>query len=197
MFLRAIFGATPVSLLFCVGVLCVGQEISHASAGESSVARLRDPQLDGCRSLYCYTPHTGSLVPPHDKSKTKEAVRNPTPFLRDHFHRENMVRKPYHLKRAVNFTNVGLRNLRSGDVEDAFPFIWSGLQELFAATEKAPTDAETWHKAVLLLQRIFDARDLNQVKLRTVAEYMRRAIQLDPSATARASPGPCRRGGTL
>lgn len=144
-----------------------------------------------CAQLYCWQPSAGSTVPPGGSTAAA------------YFERDQRARVKTHLRRMRNLTTTAFEKLApkgggsddddtreddsGGDVEAAFPYLWLGLQEAVAVTEKAGSDADAWHAVVKQLVQVFEKRVLNQVKLRTVAEYMRKTLSLRRSATRAAS----------
>ena len=135
-----------------------------------------------CAQLYCWEPSCGSVVPPHDI----ELERSPSAAA--YFARDQAKRAQTHLKRAKNLTAIAFEKLgpageddEDADIEAVFPYLWSALQEAVALTEKAGSNSEAWNAVVSLLNRIYERRVLNQIKLRTVAEYMRKTLSMSKS----------------
>ena len=142
-----------------------------------------------CAQLYCWQPSAGSLVPPHAGSASAASAAV-------YFAADQASRVKTHVRRMRHFATTAFEQLadtdtrdddEGGDVESAFPYLWLSLQEAVAVTEKAGSDADAWHAVVQQLMLVFEKRVLNQVKLRTVAEYMRKALSMRRSAARAAS----------
>jgi hypothetical protein len=87
------------------------------------------------------------------------------------------------VERAKASLQRAVQQLQGGtEFEYAFPHMWAGLQELFAAVETGGTVPEAWAMASDELWKLYNVPETQgQVKPITLVVYMSRTLQLSPA----------------